>query len=102
MYNGIEIAVVIYSVHVYNNYDLGEWSLLCRCMLYMYMVYVLVVSVHTFVCMCVCVCVYTCLCKPQHSLAEHHTHCMYKPRLRASDRFLWRLLLARTPQSIAT
>ena len=61
-------------------------------------VFLHVLSVHVFVCVCVC----TCLCKPQHSLAEHNTHCMYKPRLRASvDRFLLETAPARTPQSIA-
>ena len=40
MYNGIKIAVVVYSVHVYD-YDLGEWS---------HVYYYVVVHVH--VCRC--------------------------------------------------
>ena len=47
------------------------------------------------------VCVHACLCKPQHSLAEHNTHCMYKPRLRASvDPFLLETTPVRTLQSL--
>ena len=86
MYNGIKIniAVVIYSVHVYNMI-LVSGHKLC-----MFLV-VFLLSVHVCVCVCVDVCVCTCLCKPQYSLAEHNTHCMYKPRLRASVD--WRLLL---------
>ena len=46
-------------------------------------------SIYVFVCMCV----YICSCKPQHSLAEHNTYCMYEPQSETAP--------ARTPQSIA-
>ena len=76
MYNGIKIAVVIYSVYVYNMILVSGHEL------------VYVFGCVSIVCarVCVYVCVATCSCKPQHSLAEHNTHCMYKPRLRASVR----------------
>ena len=62
-YYGIKIAVVIYSVHVYNMILVSGHEML-------YMVYVF--SCVSIVCArgCVYVCVCTCSCKPQqHSLA---------------------------------
>ena len=93
MYNGIKIAIEM-CLHVYIYMILVSGHEL------LYMVYVF--SCVSIVCAHVCVCVCTCSCKPQHSLAEHNTHCMSKPRLRASvDPVLLETAPTKTPQSIA-
>ena len=50
MYNGIKIAVVIYSVHVYNMILVSGHYYVVVC--YVFLV-VFLLSVHVFVCMCV-------------------------------------------------